>query len=651
MVQYWFYSAFDQFSVNFHWHDWEVLHVFLDVGEGSGDPETGDPTLLVASAHSRKVPNNEFLDPETDRASIISEVGSHSSALGINETKAEFERLPLVTDIADISNGALSPLDVPAAYGLPRRGVSSPLLAAGTRRLADPRSPGPPERHPRSPRPRSDDRRVLLGDPSPPDDIPLRETGLMFAFEGADTAGEADYGYSLTPMADLTIGEFTGPQLSFEFAVPSFAEDAVASHITTTGTPTAQPRFADPLTDVTDPRHRSALSERFDLDVSGLAGDVVGVIREATDSDDAPGSNGVDTGEPVVEGIALLESDPEAVPTFNGVVALRDVPAGEHRLTVNGAGVAPYGQRIDHGGDGGDGAGSTDSATTDSETAEPTESAATADGPPATTTVGVDGDVVVTPNEDAVKVRAEPAADAPGFDRVAVEDDVAGRVYDGLPADDEAEGAAVYVHREGAYTAEVEDEAGALGAYRVNPAADQSTATVREARTGKASLTSFLLTLLTETIAQASVFEDGDADGIDEVGVPDDTEEQTGAAADAVEDVLEATASVTGGPGGDTGGGDSGDDGSGGGPDAGFVGLLRALEASTNAARRANEAAQAGNAQGADNRLRGLKQRTAAIADALERNRENLPGQLPGLVERRVPQIERRIQQAIDADE
>ncbi|MFC6793026.1 hypothetical protein ACFQFH_00255 [Halobaculum halobium] len=73
------------------------------------------------------MPNNEFLDPETDRASIISEVGSHSSALGINETKAEFERLPLVTDIADISNGALSPLDVPAAYGLPRgEGIVSP---------------------------------------------------------------------------------------------------------------------------------------------------------------------------------------------------------------------------------------------------------------------------------------------------------------------------------------------------------------------------------------------------------------------------------------------------------------------------------------------------------------------------------------------
>ena len=32
VVQYWFYSAFDQFTTNFHWHDWEVLHVFVDDG-------------------------------------------------------------------------------------------------------------------------------------------------------------------------------------------------------------------------------------------------------------------------------------------------------------------------------------------------------------------------------------------------------------------------------------------------------------------------------------------------------------------------------------------------------------------------------------------------------------------------------------------
>ncbi|MFW6318464.1 MAG: hypothetical protein ACOC06_08365, partial [Halorubrum sp.] len=31
VVQFWLYSAFDQFTANFHWHDWEVLHVFVDL--------------------------------------------------------------------------------------------------------------------------------------------------------------------------------------------------------------------------------------------------------------------------------------------------------------------------------------------------------------------------------------------------------------------------------------------------------------------------------------------------------------------------------------------------------------------------------------------------------------------------------------------
>ncbi|TKX77161.1 hypothetical protein EXE53_28075, partial [Halorubrum sp. SD626R] len=73
VVQFWFYSAFDQFTANFHWHDWEVLHVFVDL-------DTGEPQLYVASSHSRSVPNNEFLDPDPDRVPrILTELGSHSS--------------------------------------------------------------------------------------------------------------------------------------------------------------------------------------------------------------------------------------------------------------------------------------------------------------------------------------------------------------------------------------------------------------------------------------------------------------------------------------------------------------------------------------------------------------------------------------------
>ncbi|WP_277553349.1 hypothetical protein [Halobaculum limi] len=643
VVQYWIYSAFDQFTTNFHWHDWELLQVFLDVSESSGDPETGTPQLFAASAHARKIPNNEFLDPETERASVISEVGSHSSALGVNETRDAFERLPVTTAIADVSNGALAISDIPAAYGLPRgEGYRLPFSL--------PELDGTPiHEHPDLPNVRREHLvpaemtiESFEGIPAPPTDLPLRETGHYFAFEDAENVDEADYDYALAPMAEMGVEEFTGPQLSFEYAVPSFAEDAFASHLTTTGTPKAQPRYTNPVADVTDPRHRSALSERFDIDVTGFAGDVVGLLREAGGTDETPGSNGIETSEPTVEGMALLESDPTPAPTFNGVVALRDVPAGDHRLTVNGAGVAPYSQGLAHEEDG------------------------------EATAAGVDGEVVVVANEDAVKVRAAATSDGPGVARVAVDDDVAGTVFDAPPptslaGDSEDTGSefAVYAHRDGAYTTEVEDEDGGIGAFRVNPRADQSTATIPDPKTGKASLTDFLFTILTETTAQAQVFEDGDADGIDDVDVPDSTAEQSGTAADVVDSVVETTTETSGdgaatdsgsGSGGAGGNGagangdDDSDEGGGGGSPSGFTGLLRALEAGTLAAKRANDAAQSGNAAGADNRLRGLRQRTAAIADNIERNRENLPDQLPELVERRLPQVEKRIDQALEQD-
>jgi hypothetical protein len=94
VVQYRFHSAFDQFTTNFHWHDWEVLHVFVDTGErsspssrtSSDDNETGEPVLHVASSCSRKVPNDEFFDPGPERTPLVlAELGSHSSALSLND--------------------------------------------------------------------------------------------------------------------------------------------------------------------------------------------------------------------------------------------------------------------------------------------------------------------------------------------------------------------------------------------------------------------------------------------------------------------------------------------------------------------------------------------------------------------------------------
>ncbi|PSQ32409.1 hypothetical protein BRD09_03610 [Halobacteriales archaeon SW_10_68_16] len=116
-VQYWLYSAFDQFATNFHWHDWEALYVFVDT-------DTGEPQLYVASSHSRKVPNNEFLDPETDVPRVLTELGSHSSALSVNDERDRFQRLPAGDLVADITNSTIEGVEdlaeIPLAYGLPR---------------------------------------------------------------------------------------------------------------------------------------------------------------------------------------------------------------------------------------------------------------------------------------------------------------------------------------------------------------------------------------------------------------------------------------------------------------------------------------------------------------------------------------------------
>src|SRR6056297_2023915 len=129
VVQFWYYSAFDQFTTNFHWHDWEVLHVFVDT-------ETGEPQLYVASSHSRSVPNNEFLDPDPEMVPrILSELGSHSSALSINDVPDRFQRVAIEDLLADITNTAiegiedLADLEIPLAYGLPRdEGSRLPFL-------------------------------------------------------------------------------------------------------------------------------------------------------------------------------------------------------------------------------------------------------------------------------------------------------------------------------------------------------------------------------------------------------------------------------------------------------------------------------------------------------------------------------------------
>ncbi|MEF8777694.1 MAG: hypothetical protein V5A36_02150, partial [Natronomonas sp.] len=256
VVQFWQYSAFDQFTTNFHWHDWEVLHVFVDT-------DIEEPQLYVASSHSRTVPNNEFLDPDPEQIpAVLVELGSHSNALSVNDRREHFQRLPRDGVFADITNGTIDGLEtlseLPIAYGLPRgEGGRFPFVL--------PELDGAPlYEHDRLP---SVERTDLIDESlvirsfealsSPPTDLPDRETGAVFDHT-ARTSAETDVEYELVPSSELEhITGFTGPQLSFEFAIPEFVEDAMSGHLTTTSVPWQTPRYDNPAADISDPNHRA----------------------------------------------------------------------------------------------------------------------------------------------------------------------------------------------------------------------------------------------------------------------------------------------------------------------------------------------------------------------------------------------------------
>ncbi|WP_299233041.1 hypothetical protein [Natronomonas sp.] len=487
VVQFWFYSAFDQFTANFHWHDWELLQVFVDT-------DTEEPQLHVASSHSRKVPNNEFLDPERTRPRILSELGSHSSGLSVNDDAEHFQRLPLDGSVADITNSVIDGIDavaaVPLAYGLPRdEGFGLPYAVPeldGAPFYEDDRLPSvdasnliPEELTVRS-----------LEELRSPPELSTRETGYRFDYRDAQAEG-TDVPYDLRPSSDLEhIDDFVGPQLSFEFSVPAFAENAVASHITTAGVPWMDPRYENPANDISEPVHRQALADRYDaIGEPSPVSQVVAGVTNAVSDEDAPEDEGVTTVPSPLEMFALLRSDPEAVPTFNGIAVLNGVPAGDHELTINGAGVAPH-----------------------------TETVTVAEGE--ATAAGVEGEIPVVARENAVKMEIDPSEADSELRALAVEDDFAGRLYDAPLSGPEA----VYVHGGGAYTTELRDENDEIGAFRVNPG-DEGRVRVADPRTGKSPLAEYLADIVAETRDEIAALEgDGDSDDGDD----DDNDRQGG---------------------------------------------------------------------------------------------------------------------------
>jgi len=602
VVQFWQYSAFDQFTTNFHWHDWEVLHVFVDT-------DSGAPQLHVASSHARAVPNNEFLDPDPDRTpALLVELGSHSNALSVNEQRQRFRRLPLDGLLADITNGSIDGIEalaeLPIAYGLPRD-------EGGRLPFAFPELDGAPiHEDDRLP---SVDRGDLLDESfvvrsfralaSPPSALPERETGLRFEHGGRE-APEADVEYDLVSTDELEhLTGFTGPQLRFEFTIPGFVEDAVAGHLTTTSVPWESPRYDNPAADISDPNHRAELAGRYDaIGEPAPASTIVASVTEATASDDAPTDEGVTTERSGVESVALLESDPEGVPTFGGGIAvLQGVPDGEHRLTINGAGLAPHSEAV--------------SVPADE----------------AVTPAGVEGEIPLVANEEAVKLEIDPRDADSELSALAIEDDFAGRLYD-VPL---SEPDAVYVHGGGAYTAEVRDVDDEVGATRVNPG-DEGAIRLDDPRTGKASLATFLADIAEETAASIGAeVTDGDTDDTD--GDTDDTDDDT-------DDTDDGSSDGPRGSGRDSGGTDGLE-----GSENAVRGLRRALIAIAEAARRAAERAESGDREGADTALESVSTRLERAAERLAEARGALPPERARATERRLEGGRRRSEQAADA--
>jgi hypothetical protein len=220
----------------------------------------------------------------------------------------------------------------------------------------------------------------------------------------------------------------------------------------------------------------------------------------------------------------------------------------------------------------------------------------------APTTAGVEGRIPVVAREAATKLEVDTDGTDAELTDLAVEDDFAGRLYDAPLSGPDA----VYVHRGGAYTTEVRDDDDEVGAFRTNPG-EESRVRIEEPRTGKTPLAEYLADVAAETSAAVAAEADDD---------DDDDHDQGG-----------------------------GQDGS-----SGVTGLVNALEAVAEAARRAAERAESGDGQGADRSLETVQQRLETVATRLEDARDDLPESLGRAVDRRLEQSRRRSDQARAAE-
>jgi len=519
-IQYWKYYVFDQFSVNFHWHDWEVYYVFIStrsLGPGLGSLE---PLLLVGSAHSRSITNNEYALPTpeaTKPAGILAEAGAHASALDVNDTRTTFERFGPPPDITNAVFPSLVPPPAPNfAYGLPRSKASLPYLMPVTTEgeLLYDKYDGIEKED--------------FIESSPPS----RSHGITISND--DTGAHQYELTSTTSLDEYNVGvedidEFTGEDLEYDIEVPPLSfrgdiPDSFDDFTKTVDVPWDQERYEDARKDVTTPWHRAVLGA-FKLgrtsvdflervideikdsiengidDIEALVEDVSddiepvvrevesdldetlnrigGAVEEVTEGvegelreeyqdikDELSGIANVSISEIEGEAKAYLESEePVGTVTSDGYFTFVKIEEGDHELTVNGPDRAPYTERFEYVG--------------------------------GFYQAGVGGSVRTVPEPTSIRFVVGVPESAEPIDEVRIVEDFAGVMYRGEPQADYR--FAHYIHRSGQYTVEITDESGASTALRVDPEPGDEVVAVRAVETGKAATCEYLRDFLIET--------------------------------------------------------------------------------------------------------------------------------------------------------
>jgi len=491
VVSYWQYYAFDQYA-NVHWHDWEAMHIFFE-----GDIENTEDTVpltAVGTAHRNLAPNNQYDgldDLGYDRIGVLPELGAHANATDI-DLNEEFDRSVDVTD----SDGVI----YDDAYGLPR----DELADVGVGELAtdssfyQPTINGVPLQQLDLYDP---DKPVSDEDVIDPDNPQEREKGEKLLYES---------GYELAPMQRVSeaIDEFTGPRFDSK-AVSTFvgrsaqpsiffagevgdlvSEILMSEAFKAVGEPWKEPDFDDEILKVLE--DTSFVEDRYNIALDLVMREVRGVTSEletgpsgTIPEDQFPNLSEEELEEltedvniirapPSEESMVGVASEPRVGPTSNGRLSIKDLEEGEHGLIVNSPNRAPHVQRVD--------------------VAEGEE-----------TLAGVDGNISMTPVDDAVVIAGEFSDDTL-ITNVTVSEDYLGPVYDARPVGDSR--FVVSIHYEGSYTVEITTEDSGEAVYRVDPK-KPGASILGDPRTGKLPITSYLVGFLRDSADEAEELVDG----------------------------------------------------------------------------------------------------------------------------------------------